>query len=138
LVEVRHNSETVLQTVVVGRSKERGDKLLAPEELRRQRGIRKYGFHGTSRGYVSGVASDLLGGDPHTHRVITLHLGNGSSATAIRGGQSMDTSMSFTPTAGLVMGTRPGDVDPAVVTFLLEHGDTLPLRSTQCSTVTAG
>jgi len=96
--------------------------LALPEELRRQRGIRKYGFHGTSHRYVSGVASALLGGDPAAHRVITLHLGNGSSATAIRGGQSIDTSMSFTPTAGLVMGTRPGDVDPAVVTFLLEHG----------------
>lgn len=96
--------------------------LALPKKLRDQQGVRKYGFHGTSHRYVSGVASELLGGDPTTHRVITLHLGNGSSATAVRAGQSIDTSMSFTPMSGLVMGTRPGDTDPAVVTFLLDQG----------------
>jgi acetate kinase len=96
--------------------------LALPEDIRVAYGIRKYGFHGTSHHYVSKVASELLGGDPLEHKVISLHLGNGSSATALRGGRSLDTSMSFTPTSGLVMGSRPGDLDPAVVTHLLEQG----------------
>lgn len=76
--------------------------------------IRKYGFHGTSHAYVSRVAVTHLGLDPATARVVTLHLGNGASTCAIAGGRSIDTSMGLTPLAGLVMGTRSGDIDPAI------------------------
>jgi len=94
-----------------------------PEEISESEGIRKYGFHGTSHQYVSRVASTLLGGALEDQRIITLHLGNGSSVAAIRGGKCIDTSMGFTPTSGLVMGTRSGDLDPGVLTHLLggEH-----------------
>lgn len=92
-----------------------------PRELAGPLGIRKYGFHGTSHRYVSGVASDLLGGDSEAHRIITLHLGNGSSVAAVQGGICIDTSMGFTPLQGLVMGTRPGDLDPAVVSHIVRN-----------------
>ncbi|WP_427893357.1 acetate/propionate family kinase [Kribbella sp. GL6] len=77
-------------------------------------GIRRYGFHGTSHAFVSEQAARLLGREPGELNVIVLHLGNGCSAAAIRGGQSVDTSMGLTPLEGLVMGTRSGDLDPAV------------------------
>jgi acetate kinase len=84
--------------------------------------IRRYGFHGTSHQYVSTVAAQLVGGltgrDPAALRQIVLHLGNGASATAIAGGRPVDTSMGLTPLEGLVMGTRTGDIDPAVVFHL--------------------
>ena len=92
-----------------------------PRELAAEHGLRKYGFHGSSHSFVSRSASALLGGDPKNHRIITLHLGNGSSIAAIRGGQCLDTSMGFTPLPGLVMGTRSGDVDPAIITYLLRN-----------------
>lgn len=92
-----------------------------PRELAAEHGLRKYGFHGSSHSFVSRRASALLGGDPKNHRIITLHLGNGSSIAAIRGGQCLDTSMGFTPLPGLVMGTRSGDVDPAIITYLLRN-----------------
>ncbi|GAA1161904.1 acetate kinase [Kribbella jejuensis] len=77
-------------------------------------GIRRYGFHGTSHAFVSEQAARVLGRDPGDVNMIVLHLGNGCSAAAVRGGQSVDTSMGFTPLEGLVMGTRSGDVDPAI------------------------
>ncbi|PPJ20025.1 acetate kinase [Nocardia nova] len=77
-------------------------------------GVRRYGFHGTSHEYVSGRVSELLGGDPAGHNQIVLHLGNGASASAIRGGRAVDTSMGLTPLEGLVMGTRSGDIDPGI------------------------
>ncbi|WP_274562136.1 acetate kinase [Streptomyces spiramyceticus] len=80
--------------------------------------IRRYGFHGTSHAYVSREAAKLLGKDPSEVNVIVLHLGNGASASAVRGGQCVDTSMGLTPLEGLVMGTRSGDVDPAVIFHL--------------------
>ena len=80
--------------------------------------IRRYGFHGTSHAYVSRAATEFLGLDPATARIITLHLGNGASACAVKGGASMDTSMGMTPLAGLVMGTRSGDIDPAIALHL--------------------
>jgi acetate kinase len=83
-------------------------------------GIRRYGFHGTSHAFVSRAAAGLLGKDPAEVNVIVLHLGNGASASAVRGGVCVDTSMGLTPLEGLVMGTRSGDVDPAVV-FHLER-----------------
>lgn len=94
-----------------------------PHELAEKYGIRRYGFHGTSHRYVSARASELLGGDPSEHKIITCHLGNGSSITAVKGGRSIDTSMGFTPAAGVLMGTRTGDIDPSVITFLIDKGE---------------
>lgn len=80
--------------------------------------IRRYGFHGTSHSYVSRATAELLGRDPADVNVIVLHLGNGASASAVRGGVCVDTSMGLTPLEGLVMGTRSGDLDPAVLLHL--------------------
>ncbi len=80
--------------------------------------IRRYGFHGTSHRYVSQRAADLLGRNLADLKMIVLHLGNGASACAIDGGKSIDTSMGMTPLAGLVMGTRSGDLDPAILSYL--------------------
>jgi acetate kinase len=81
-------------------------------------GIRRYGFHGTSHSYVSREAARLLGKDPSELRMVVLHLGNGASASAVKHGRSIDTSMGLTPLEGLVMGTRSGDIDPAVTFHL--------------------
>lgn len=91
-----------------------------PLELYERHKIRRYGFHGTSHRYVSGRYSELQGLTPEQTNIITLHLGNGCSAAAIRGGRSVDTSMGMTPLEGLVMGTRSGDIDAAVVNFIAE------------------
>ena len=80
--------------------------------------VRKYGFHGTSHRYVMGEAAKLLGKDPKDIKLITVHLGNGSSITAIDHGKSIDTTMGLTPLEGLIMGTRSGDLDPTVVSYL--------------------
>ena len=80
--------------------------------------IRRYGFHGTSHKFVSQEAAKYLGKKPEELKIITCHLGNGSSITAVNGGKSVDTSMGLTPLAGVPMGTRSGDVDPAVVEYL--------------------
>ncbi len=85
-------------------------------------GIRRYGFHGTSHRYVSRKAAQLLGRHIEEINLITCHLGNGCSMTAIKGGRSIDTSMGFTPLAGTIMGTRCGDIDPAVPLFLISKG----------------
>ncbi|MGW3682972.1 acetate kinase [Streptomyces prasinus] len=84
--------------------------------------IRRYGFHGTSHAYVSRQTARLLGKAPEDVNVIVLHLGNGASASAVRGGRCVDTSMGLTPLEGLVMGTRSGDVDPAVIFHLTRVG----------------
>lgn len=92
-----------------------------PYDLYQERRVRRYGFHGTSHKYVSGRATRLLqaeGYDPENLKVITCHLGNGCSMTAIVGGKVVDTSMGMTPAEGLVMGTRSGDVDPAILLYL--------------------
>lgn len=83
-----------------------------------QHGIRRYGFHGTSHEYVSKQVPALLGKDPDRVNQITLHLGNGASAAAIRHGRPVDTSMGMTPLAGLAMGTRSGDIDPGIIFHL--------------------
>ena len=80
--------------------------------------IRRYGFHGTSHKFVSGEAAKYLGKKPEELKIITCHLGNGSSITAVDGGKSVDTSMGFTPLAGVPMGTRSGDIDPAAAEYL--------------------
>ncbi len=82
--------------------------------------IRRYGFHGTSHKYVTQEAAKMLGKSPEALKIITCHLGNGSSITAVDGGKSVDTSMGFTPLAGVCMGTRCGDVDPAIVKFIAD------------------
>lgn len=82
--------------------------------------LRKYGFHGTSHKYVSGRAAEIVGRDLKQLKIVTCHLGNGSSLCAVSGGESLDTTMGFTPMAGLVMGTRCGDLDPAIIPFLAE------------------
>ncbi|MEV5489194.1 acetate kinase [Streptomyces bobili] len=84
--------------------------------------IRRYGFHGTSHAYVSRATAGLLGRAPEEVNVIVLHLGNGASASAVRGGKCVDTSMGLTPLEGLVMGTRSGDTDPAVIFHLARVG----------------
>lgn len=91
-----------------------------PYEFYVRYGIRKYGFHGTSHKYVSIKAAELLGKPLEDINVITVHLGNGCSIAAVEKGKSIDTSMGFTPLEGLLMGTRSGDIDPAVVFFLME------------------
>jgi len=91
-----------------------------PYSLYTKYGIRRYGFHGTSHRYVSKRAADFLGLDYNNSRIITAHLGNGGSVCAIKNGISVETSMGFTPIEGLMMGTRSGDVDLGVVTFLME------------------
>ena len=91
-----------------------------PYELYETHKIRRYGFHGTSHKYVAQEAAKMLGKKPEDIKMITCHMGNGSSITAVDGGKSVDTSMGFTPLAGVVMGTRSGDIDPAIVKFIAE------------------
>ena len=92
-----------------------------PYEYYEKYKIRRYGFHGTSHKYVSQQAAEMLGRPLEELRLITCHLGNGSSICAINGGKSFDTSMGFTPLDGLPMGTRAGNIDPAIIEFLAEH-----------------
>jgi acetate kinase len=92
-----------------------------PYNLYEKYKIRKYGFHGTSHKFVSQEAAKMLGKNIKDLKVITFHLGNGSSITAVDGGKSIDTSMGFTPLAGVAMGTRCGDIDPAIVKFIAEQ-----------------
>ncbi|MGG7621010.1 acetate kinase [Bacillus coreaensis] len=91
-----------------------------PYEYYKDYGIRKYGFHGTSHKYVSERAAELLGRPLEQLRLISCHLGNGASIAAIEGGKSIDTSMGFTPLAGVTMGTRSGNIDPALIPFIME------------------
>lgn len=90
-----------------------------PYEYYKKYKIRKYGFHGTSHKYVSERAAALLGKPISETKIITCHLGNGASIAAVKGGKSIDTSMGFTPLEGVMMGTRSGDLDPAIVFFLM-------------------
>ena len=92
-----------------------------PQKYYQKYGVRKYGFHGTSHKYVYGAVCDYLKLDPAKARIISCYLGNGSSLCAVKGGKVVDTTMGLTPLAGLVMGTRSGDVDAAVVTFLQQQ-----------------
>ena len=90
-----------------------------PYELYKKYKIRRYGFHGTSHLYVSNRAAELLGKDIKELKVITAHLGNGCSMAAVKNGQSMDTTMGFTPLEGLLMGTRSGDLDPSLILYIM-------------------
>lgn len=91
-----------------------------PYEYYKKYGIRKYGFHGTSHKYVSQKAAEMLGRPLEQIRLISCHLGNGASIAAIEGGKSIDTSMGFTPLAGVTMGTRSGNIDPALIPYIME------------------
>jgi acetate kinase len=91
-----------------------------PYSLYKKYGLRRYGYHGTSHRYVSRRACEILGVNIEEQKIITCHLGNGASITAIKHGQSVDTSMGLTPVEGLIMGTRSGDVDPGIVTFIMQ------------------
>ncbi|MFD2446335.1 acetate kinase [Bacillus sp. CGMCC 1.16607] len=91
-----------------------------PYEYYKKYGIRKYGFHGTSHKYVSERAAHMLGRPLKQIRLISCHLGNGASIAAIEGGKSIDTSMGFTPLAGVTMGTRSGNIDPALIPYIME------------------
>lgn len=91
-----------------------------PYEYYQKHGIRRYGFHGTSHKYVAERTADILNVALDDLKIITCHLGNGASVSAIKRGKCIDTSMGFTPLEGLVMGTRSGDLDPAIVTFIRE------------------
>ncbi len=91
-----------------------------PYEYYEKYGVRRYGFHGTSHRYVSAKGAKFAGLDPENSRVITCHLGNGSSIAAVLNGKSVDTTMGFTPLEGLIMGTRCGSIDPEIVTYIQE------------------
>ncbi len=97
-----------------------------PYEFYQEQGIRRYGFHGTSHRYITLRATEILkrrGVAPQDQRLVTCHLGNGCSITAVKGGKSVDTSLGFTPLEGLLMGTRCGDLDPAIVPYLISELD---------------
>lgn len=93
-----------------------------PYKMYQDYGIRRYGFHGTSHRFVSEKAAKFFDLDPKDSKVIVCHLGNGSSLCAVKNGESIDTSMGFTPMAGVLMGTRCGDIDPAIIDFLHQKG----------------
>ena len=92
-----------------------------PRKFYRDLGLRRYGFHGTSYRFVAEEAANVLGADKNNLKLVIAHLGNGASITAVRNGKSMDTSMGLTPLEGLVMGTRSGDVDPSIFSFLADN-----------------
>lgn len=104
-----------------------------PYELYEKYGIRRYGFHGTSHRYVARRAAAMMGVDKYASNVITCHLGNGCSVAAVREGRSVDTSMGFTPLEGLVMGTRAGDFDPAILFYLADKGYELADMNAMCN-----
>ena len=92
-----------------------------PRKFYRDLGVRRYGFHGTSYRFVAEEAANVLGADKNNLKLVIAHLGNGASITAVCNGKSMDTSMGLTPLEGLVMGTRSGDVDPSIFSFLADN-----------------
>lgn len=94
-----------------------------PTEYAKNDRVRRYGFHGTSHRFVASRAAEMMGKPLSELKIVTCHLGNGSSVTAVDGGKSVDTSMGFTPGAGLPMGTRCGDIDPFIVTYLMGKHD---------------
>ena len=102
-----------------------------PYELYEQYRVRRYGFHGISHRYVTSRAADLMGKD--SANIITCHLGNGCSITAVKNGRSVDTSMGLTPLEGLVMGTRCGDIDPAILFYLADKGYSAEELNTLCN-----
>ncbi len=104
-----------------------------PYELYEKYGIRRYGFHGISHRYVARRVAALMGRGKYEVNVITCHLGNGCSITAVKGGRSIDTSMGFTPLEGVPMGTRSGDLDPAILFYLADKGYSAQSLKTLCN-----
>ena len=100
-----------------------------PYEMYEKHAIRRYGAHGTSHRYVAGEMIKLLGGKAEGTKIVTCHLGNGSSISAVKDGKVLDTSMGFTPLAGVMMGTRCGDIDPAIVPFIMEKENLTPAEA---------
>lgn len=111
----------VFDTAFHGTMPEEAYLYALPYELYEKHGIRKYGFHGTSHKYVSQTVSEVMGKDIKDIKIVTCHLGNGASLCAVKNGVSVDTSMGFTPLQGVAMGTRSGDIDPAIVSFLVKE-----------------
>ncbi|MBE6667026.1 MAG: acetate kinase [Ruminococcaceae bacterium] len=99
-----------------------------PYEMYEKYGIRRYGAHGTSHRYVSAEMAKILGKPVEETKIVTCHIGNGSSISAVKGGKVMDTSMGFTPLAGVEMGTRCGDIDPAIVPYMMEKENLTPAQ----------
>ena len=97
-----------------------------PYELFEKDGIRKYGFHGTSHRYVSGRCIELLGGKAEGTKIVTCHLGNGSSISAVKDGKCFDTTMGLTPLEGIIMGTRCGSIDPAIIPVIMKSHNLTP------------
>ena len=97
-----------------------------PYDLYKKYHVRRYGFHGTSHRYVSQRVCEMLGVDINTQKIITCHIGNGASVAAVKNGKVIDTSMGLTPLAGLMMGSRCGDIDPSAVTYLMEKLNKTP------------
>jgi acetate kinase len=104
-----------------------------PYEIYEKYRVRKYGFHGTSHRYVARRCAAIMGRDKYDVNVITCHLGNGCSITAVKGGKSVDTSMGLTPLEGVVMGTRSGDFDPAILFYLSDKGYSLDELNDMCN-----
>lgn len=111
----------VFDTAFHGTMPEEAYLYALPYELYEKHGIRKYGFHGTSHKYVSQTVAEVMGRDIKDLKIITCHLGNGASLCAIKNGVSVDTSMGFTPLEGVAMGTRSGNIDPAIISFLVKE-----------------
>lgn len=112
----------VFDTAFLSTLPARAYRYAVPQEWYARYHVRRYGFHGTSHRYVTLRAAKLLGKSPDRVNLITVHLGNGCSMTAVEGGKAIDHSMGMTPLEGLVMGTRSGDIDPAIVLFMLSRG----------------
>ncbi|WP_152393911.1 acetate/propionate family kinase [Paenibacillus guangzhouensis] len=128
IVAVEKNMPNVPQVVVFDTAfhqtmPEKAYLYAIPRVLYKKHKVRRYGFHGTSHDYVSAKAAEFLGRDIKDLKIITCHIGNGGSLTAVQGGISVDTSMGMTPLEGLMMGTRSGDLDPAVVPFVMNKED---------------
>ncbi len=115
----------VFDTAFLATLPEKAYRYAVPEQWYTEHRVRRYGFHGTSHKYVTLCAADLLGKDPETINLITVHMGNGVSMTAVSGGKAVDHSMGMTPLQGLMMGTRSGDIDPAIVFHMISHGMTV-------------
>jgi acetate kinase len=112
----------VFDTAFLSTLPPRAYRYAVPKDWYTNHHVRKYGFHGTSHRYVTGRTAQLLGKDVRDVNLITCHLGNGCSMTAVRAGKAVDHSMGMTPLEGLIMGTRSGDIDPAVVLHMLQRG----------------
>lgn len=120
LVEIGKPQVLVFDTSYFASLSPAAYRYAVPEDWYQEHAIRRYGFHGTSHQYVTKKAIQFIGGNDES-RIISLHLGGGASATASAGGRAVDTSMGMTPLEGLVMATRSGDVDPAIVLHMIEH-----------------